>query len=66
MAVAWSVSIFVYGSAVAALGPRGPSQGWPVFIALIVLTSNIWGVILGEWREKARRRFNKCWLAAFC
>jgi L-rhamnose-H+ transport protein len=59
MAVAWSVSIFVYGSAVAALGPHGASQGWPVFIALIVLMSNVWGVFLGEWREKPRSAFQQ-------
>jgi L-rhamnose-H+ transport protein len=64
MAVAWSVSIFVYGSAVAALGPRGPSQGWPVFIALIVLTSNVWGVMLGEWREKPRSAFQQMLLGS--
>jgi L-rhamnose-H+ transport protein len=59
MAVAWSVSIFVYGSAAAALGPRGPSVGWPVFIAIIVLTSNAWGVMLGEWRSRPRAAFHR-------
>jgi len=59
MAVAWSVSIFLYATAVAGLGRHGPSIGWPVFMALIVLTSNVWGVILGEWRNRPRARFHK-------
>jgi L-rhamnose-H+ transport protein len=59
MAVAWSVSIFLYATAVAGLGLHGPSIGWPVFMALIVLMSNVWGVILGEWRNRPRAGFHK-------
>jgi L-rhamnose-H+ transport protein len=57
MSVAWSASIFLYGEAVAHLGRYGPSIGWPIFMALIVLTSNAWGVILGEWRNRPRSSF---------
>lgn len=59
MAIAWSASIFLYAGAVAGLGRHGPSIGWPVFMALIVLTSNLWGVILGEWRDLPRAAFHK-------
>lgn len=59
MAVCWSVSIFIYATALAALGTRGAGVGWPVFIALIVLTSNAWGVILGEWRGRPRAAFHR-------
>jgi L-rhamnose-H+ transport protein len=57
MSIAWSVSIFLYGEAVAHLGRYGASIGWPIFMALIVLTSNAWGVILGEWRNRPKRAF---------
>jgi L-rhamnose-H+ transport protein len=59
MAVSWSVSIFIYASALAAMGDRGAGVGWPVFIALIVLTSNAWGVVLGEWKSRPRAAFHR-------
>ena len=46
----------MYGASAQALGPLGPTVGWPVFIGLIVLTSNAWGVAIGEWRNKPRGR----------
>jgi hypothetical protein len=37
----------------------GTSVGWPVFIGLIVITSNTWGVALGEWKERLRADLGK-------
>jgi L-rhamnose-H+ transport protein len=54
MAVVWAASIFLYGLSATSLGSIGTSVGWPVFIGLIVITSNAWGVSLGEWRERPR------------
>jgi L-rhamnose-H+ transport protein len=54
MSLIWISSVFVYGRSAFALGPLGNSFGWPVFVALIILTSNAWGVLLGEWRQAAR------------
>lgn len=59
MSLVWAASVCVYGMSVVGLGPLGPSFGWPVFIALIVLTSNAWGVILGEWREAPPAAFRR-------
>ena len=56
MGLVWSASIGFYGASAQALGPLGPSVGWPVFIGLIVLTSNAWGVAIGEWKNKPRGR----------
>ena len=39
------------------LGSIGTSVGWPVFIGLIVITSNLWGISLGEWKERPRANF---------
>jgi len=52
MAVVWGASIGLYAFSTAALGPLGTSVVWPIFIGLIVVTSNVWGLILGEWRGK--------------
>jgi L-rhamnose-H+ transport protein len=59
MSFVWAASVCFYGMSVVALGPLGPSFGWPVFIALIVLTSNAWGVLLGEWRAAPRAAFRR-------
>jgi len=59
MSFVWSASVCFYGMSVVGLGPLGPSFGWPVFIALIVLTSNAWGVVLGEWRGAPRAAFHR-------
>jgi L-rhamnose-H+ transport protein len=54
MAMIWAASIGFYAISATALGPLGPSVGWPIFIGLIVVTSNAWGLALGEWRGRAR------------
>ena len=41
----------------AALGDLGTSFGWPIFLGLIVVTSNVWGVLPGEWRDRLRSAF---------
>ena len=57
MAVVWAASVFLYAFAAAALGPLGTSVGWPIFIGLIVVTSNVWGVALGEWKQRSGSQF---------
>jgi L-rhamnose-H+ transport protein len=57
MSVVWAASIFLYATSTDALGDLGTSFGWPIFIGLIVVTSNVWGVLLGEWRERPRLAF---------
>src|SRR5208282_722852 len=51
MSLLWISSVFIYGRSAFGLGRLGNSFGWPVFVALIILTSNAWGVLLGEWRQ---------------
>lgn len=43
-------AFLVYGVATGFLGSMGPVVGWPIYMAMIILTSNIWGWIRGEWR----------------
>ncbi len=59
MSTLWISSIFVYGRGVFGLGRLGASLGWPIFIAFIILTSNAWGVVLGEWRAAGPATFRK-------
>ena len=57
MSLLWISSVFIYGRSAFALGPLGNSFGWPVFVALIILTSNAWGVMLAEWKQATRAAF---------
>jgi L-rhamnose-H+ transport protein len=59
MSLLWISSMFLYGRSVFALGPLGNSFGWPVFVALIILTSNAWGVLLAEWRQATKAAFGR-------
>lgn len=55
MATVWTASIAIYGRSAVGLGALGTSFGWPILIGMIVLTSNTWGLILGEWRSAPAR-----------
>jgi L-rhamnose-H+ transport protein len=57
MSVLWVSSVYLYGRSAFGLGPLGNSFGWPVFVALIILTSNAWGVLLAEWRQASKAAF---------
>jgi len=57
MSLLWICSVFFYGRSAFGLGALGNSFGWPVFVALIILTSNAWGVLLGEWKQAAKAAF---------
>jgi len=57
MSLLWISSVFIYGRSAYGLGALGNSFGWPVFVALIILTSNAWGVLLAEWKQAARAAF---------
>jgi L-rhamnose-H+ transport protein len=59
MSIFWASSIFLYGASAANLGQLGTSVGWPVFIAIIVIASNAWGVGLGEWSDRSRAELHR-------
>ena len=50
MGIMWMGGVAAYGMGAAALGPLGPSLGWPVFMSTIIITANVWGALTGEWR----------------
>lgn len=57
MSLLWISATYLYGRAAFALGPLGHSFGWPVFLAFIILTSNGWGILLGEWKQASQAAF---------
>lgn len=64
MAILWSGSNFLYGVGARLLGPLGLVVGWPIFMAVIVLSANVWGLLKGEWHNAARR--SVWWAASGC
>ena len=55
MGFLWMFGMFFYGIGQARLGPYGPVLGWPVFMTVIVLVANLWGIFTGEWRGAGAR-----------
>jgi L-rhamnose-H+ transport protein len=50
MGVLFAYGNSFYGMGVEYLGDIGPILGWPVFMAMQIITGNILGVATGEWR----------------
>ncbi len=51
MAAFWYGSLAIYSKASQLIGALGPVVGWPIFMALIILTSNFWGWRYREWEN---------------
>ena len=50
----WFSSLVVYGAAASRMADLGPVLGWPLFMSAIILTSNVWGLAVGEWKGAGR------------
>jgi L-rhamnose-H+ transport protein len=55
MGVLWFGSTVIYGAATAQLASLGPILGWPLFMSSIIITSNVWGFVTGEWKTAGRK-----------
>lgn len=64
MALLWSGANFIYGIGAHRMGSLGLVLGWPIYMAMIVLTANAWGLLMGEWRNSGRR--SMIWASAGC
>ncbi|MCP3943131.1 MAG: hypothetical protein GY710_16810 [Desulfobacteraceae bacterium] len=51
MGIGWFGSLLCYGKASQLIGSIGPVIGWPLFMALIILTSNFIGWKHNEWEN---------------
>lgn len=50
-------SFMAYGMGATALGPLGGIVGWPLFMSMSLITSNLWGALTGEWAGASRRSY---------
>jgi len=53
MGACWYGSLILYSKAAQLIGKLGPVLGWPMFMALIILTSSFWGIYHKEWHGSA-------------
>jgi len=51
MGVMWMAGIGLYGRGARNLGALGPSLGWAMLMASMVLAANVFGLFTGEWTE---------------
>lgn len=54
MGLLWTGSLAMYGAASTRLATMGPILGWPLFMSVIIITSNLWGFATGEWKGASR------------
>jgi L-rhamnose-H+ transport protein len=57
MALLWLGAIFSYGIGATLVGKYGTSVGFTLYIAATVLTSNVIGVAMGEWKGSSSGTF---------
>jgi L-rhamnose-H+ transport protein len=57
MGTLWFSSIVIYGAAATRMADMGSVLGWPLFMSAIILTSNVWGFAVGEWKGASRASF---------
>jgi L-rhamnose-H+ transport protein len=55
MGLLWTGSLALYGAASTRMAAMGPVLGWPLFMSVIIISSNAWGFATGEWRGARRR-----------
>jgi L-rhamnose-H+ transport protein len=61
MGIVWFFGIAAYGMGATDLGALGAVLGWPVFMAMNIITANIWGAASGEWKGASSRTYGYSW-----
>jgi len=55
MGVLWTGGLVLYGRGAASMGDVGAVIGWPLFMAVMIVASTIWGFVTGEWKGSSNR-----------
>jgi L-rhamnose-H+ transport protein len=50
-------SIFIYGIGAVRLGQRGAIIGFPAYMAMMIVTGNVIGLVTGEWRRSPSKAY---------
>lgn len=65
MGLLWMGGTALYGTASTWMGAMGPILVWPLFMSVIIITSNAWGFGTGEWKGVGRRPTGMMLLGVF-
>jgi len=65
MGLFWFGSTVIYGGVSARLAEMGPILGWPLFMSSIIITSNVWGFVTGEWKSAGQKALTTMLIAIF-
>jgi L-rhamnose-H+ transport protein len=57
MGFLWLFGFYLYGVGKTQVGELGASICWPIFMTIMVVVANIWGLLTGEWKNADRRAF---------
>lgn len=63
MGLMWFGSLAIYGISSAKLGPVGTSMGFAIFLGTAILTSNLWGILTGEWKGASAKPLAQMFVA---
>ena len=55
MGLLWIGAVAIYGLSTRYLGRLGDSAGWAIYQITMVLTANVAGIVVGEWKSASRR-----------
>jgi len=55
MGALWLLGFFFYGFGATWMGSYGSILGWPIFMTVMVLVANFWGIATGEWKSAGPR-----------
>ena len=61
MAMLWYMGVLFYGRGAEAMGRLGAVVGWPMFMAVMILSSSVAGFLTGEWKGASGQA--KKWMA---
>jgi len=53
MGLIWCAGLFMYGFGTANMGSFGVVAGWVLFMTIIIIIGNMWGIFRGEWKGAA-------------
>jgi L-rhamnose-H+ transport protein len=58
MGFLWLIGFYLYGVGKTHVGELGASICWPIFMTIMVVVANVWGLLTGEWKNADRRAFH--------
>ena len=64
MGIGYWGSLVVFSGANSIIGGKlGPTIAWPLFMVFIILTSNFWGWVSGEWKRAGAIAITRIWFS---